>query len=69
MDPQYNSVDSNTLESVGGKKVAKKIKKSSVTFPQKRITGQEKKVNADPTTSSKRVVRKTGAKKYVNIKK
>jgi len=68
-DPQYNSVDSNSLESVGGKRVARKIKRSSVTYPQKRITGQEKKIHADPTTSTGKVVRKTGAKKYMQVKK
>ena len=68
-DPQYNTVDTNSLESVGKrKKMAKKIEKSSVTYPQKRITGQEKKINADPTTSPKRVTKKSGAKKYVKVK-
>lgn len=70
MDPQYNAVDSNSLESVGGKKrMARKIKGSSVTYPQKRILGTEKKVNADPTTSPKRVAKKTGAKKYTRMVK
>jgi hypothetical protein len=68
-DPQYNTVDTNSLESVGRRKtMARKIKGSSVTYPQKRITGQEKKVNADPTTSPKRVTKKSGAKKYVKVK-
>lgn len=69
MDPQYNAVDTNSLESVGKrKKMARKIKNSSVTYPQKRIKGTEKKVNADPTTSPKRVTKKSGAKKYVGVK-
>ena len=70
MDPQYNTVDSNSLESVGkGRRMAKKIKHSSVTYPQKRVLGTEKKVHADPTTSPKRVTRKSGAGKYTKIKK
>lgn len=70
MDPQYNAVDSNSLESVGkGKRMARKIKRSSVTYPQKRILGTEKKVQADPTTSPKRVTRKSGAGKYTKVKK
>lgn len=69
MDPQYNAVDSNSLESVGkGRRMAKKIKHSSVTYPQKRISGQEKKIHADPTTSPKRITKK-GAKKYTKVKK
>lgn len=69
-DPQYNSVETNSLESVGKgqKKMAKKLY-TSVTYPQKIITGQEKKINADPTTSPKRVTKKSGAKKFVNVKK
>lgn len=70
MDPQYNSVDSNSLESVGRRKgMAKKIRKSSVTYPQKRVLGTEKKINADPTTSPKKVTRKSGTRKYVRVKK
>jgi hypothetical protein len=70
MDPQYNAVDSNTLESVGKrKKMAKKIKHSSVTYPQKRVLGTEKKVNADPSTSPKRITKKSGAKKYTRMVK
>lgn len=70
MDPQYNTVDTNSLESVGRRKgMAKKIRKSSVTYPQKRILGTEKKIHADPTTSPKKVTRKSGAKKYTRIKK
>lgn len=69
MDSQYNAVDSNSLESVGGKRMAKKIKHSSVTYPQKRVLGTEKKVNADPTTSPKRVTKKSGAKKYARMVK
>lgn len=70
MDPQYNAVDSNSLESVGKrKKMAKKIKHSSVTYPQKRVLGTEKKVHADPTTSPKRTTRKSGAKKYARMVK
>lgn len=69
MDPQYNAVDSNTLESVGGKKkMSRKIKNSSVTYPQKRILGTEK-AGPDPTTSPKRITKKSGAKKYATIKK
>lgn len=69
MDPQYNAVDSNTLESVGGKKkMSRKIKNSSVTYPQKRILGTEK-AGSDPTTSPKRITKKSGAKKYTTIKK
>lgn len=69
-DPQYNSVDSNSLESVGRRKgMAKKIRKSSVTYPQKRILGTEKKVHSDPTTSPKRITRKSGAKKYTRTVK
>lgn len=67
-DPQYNAVDTNSLESVGGKKMVKKIKHSSVTYPQKRVLGTEKKINADPTTSPKRVTKKSGARKYVKVK-
>lgn len=71
MDPQYNSVDTNSLESVGKghKKMAKKIKHSSVTYPQKRVLGTEKKVSTDPTTSPKKVTRKSGAKKYTKVRK
>lgn len=70
MDPQYNAVDSNTLESVEKrKKMAKKIKHSSVTYPQKRVLGTEKKVHSDPTTSPKRTTRKSGAKKYTKVVK
>ena len=70
MDPQYNAVDSNSLESVGkGKRMAKKIKHSSVTYPQKRVLGTEKKIHADPTTSPRKVTRKLGAKKYTKVKK
>jgi len=70
MDPQYNAVETNTLESVGGrKKMAKKIKASSVTYPQKRVLGTEKKVHTDPTTSPKRVTKKSGAKKYTRMVK
>ncbi len=69
MDPQFNSVTTNSLESVGRRKRVHKILHSSVTYPQKRITGQEKKVSADPTTSPKKITKKSGAKKYVNIKK
>lgn len=70
MDPQYNAVDSNSLESVGKRNtMAKKIHGSSVTYPQKRITGQEKKINADPTISPKRVTKKSGAKKYARMVK
>lgn len=69
MDPQYNTVDTNSLESVGkGKRMAKKIKHSSVTYPQKRVLGTEKKVSADPTTSPKRITKKSGAKKYTKVK-
>jgi hypothetical protein len=69
MDPQYNTVDTNSLESVGKRgKMAKKIKASSVTYPQKRYLGTEKKVTADPTTSPKKITKKTGAKKYVAVK-
>lgn len=68
MDPQYNAVDSNSLESVGGKKMAKKIKKSSVTYPQKRVVIPGR-AGADPTTSPKRVTKKTGAKKYARMVK
>jgi len=68
MDPQFNSVDSNSLESVGRRKRVHKILHSSVTYPQKRISGQEKKTSADPTTSPKRKTKK-GAKKYVRIVK
>jgi hypothetical protein len=68
-DPQFNSVTTNSLESVGRRKtMARKIKGSSVTYPQKRITGQEKKVNADPTTSPRKITKKSGAKKYTKIK-
>lgn len=64
MDPQYNAIDSNTLESVGGKKkMVRKIKHSSVTYPQKRVMGTEK-AGPDPTTSPKKVTKKSGAKKY-----
>lgn len=70
MDPQYNAVDSNSLESVGRRKgMAKKIKHSSVTYPQKRVLGTEKKVHSDPTTSPKRVTRKSGDKKYARMVK
>lgn len=71
MDPQYNSVTTNTLESVGKghKKMVKKIKHSSVTYPQKRFLGTEKKVSSDPTTSPNRVTRKSGAKKYTKVRK
>jgi hypothetical protein len=71
MDPQYNTVDTNSLESVGEgrRKMAKKIRSSSVTYPQKRVLGTEKKVNADPTTSPKRVTRKSGSKKYARMVK
>ena len=48
--------------------MAKKILKSSVTYPQKRFLGTEKKVNADPTTSPKRATKK-GAKKFVKVRK
>lgn len=69
-DPQFNSVSTNTLESVGRRKgMAKKIKHSSVTYPQKRVLGTEKKVSADPTTSPRKVTRKTGAKKYTKVRK
>lgn len=69
MDPQYNAVDSNSLESVGkGRKVAKKIKHSSVTYPQKRVLGTEKKIHSDPTTSTGKTVRKSGARKYTKVK-
>jgi len=68
-DPLYNSVDSNTLESVGRRKRVHKILHSSVTYPQKRISGQERKTHSDPTTSTGKVVRKSGAKKYVKVKK
>ena len=69
-DPQYNSVDSNSLESVGKKKsMAKKIKHSSVNYPQKRVLGTEKKIKSDPTTTPKRVTRKSGAGKYTKVKK
>jgi hypothetical protein len=67
MDPQFNAVDSNSLESVGRRKRVHKILHSSVTYPQKRITGQEKKVSPDPTTSPKRRTKKV-AKKYVKVK-
>lgn len=70
MDPQFNAVDSNSLESVGKRtKMARKIKGSGVTYPQKRILGTEKKVSVDPTTSPKRVTKKSGAKKYVRMVK
>jgi len=70
MDPQYNAVDTNSLESVGkGKRMSRKIKGSSVTYPQKRVLGTEKKVNADPTTSPKRITKKSGAKKYARMVK
>lgn len=70
MDPQYNAVDTNSLESVGKRKsMTRKIKRSSVTYPQKRILGTEKKVSADPTTSPKRITKKSGAKKYTKVKK
>jgi hypothetical protein len=71
MDPQYNSVDSNSLESVGKgrRKMAKKIKHSSVTYPQKRVLGTEKKIHSDPTTSPKKITKKSGAKKYTKVKK
>lgn len=70
MDPQYNAVDSNSLESVGkGKRMSKKIKHSSVTYPQKRISGSENKVKSDPTTSPKKITKNSGAKKYTKIKK
>ena len=68
MNTQYNTVDTNSLESVGKRrKMAKKIKHSSVTYPQKRVLGTEKKIHADPTTSPKHVTKK-GAKKYVKVK-
>jgi hypothetical protein len=69
-DPQFNSVTANSLESVGkGKRtIGLKGHKSSVTYPQKRITGTEKKINADPSTSPKNITKKSGAKKYVNVK-
>lgn len=69
MDPQYNSVDSNSLESVGRRKKMAKKPHTSVTYPQKRITGQEKKIHADPTTSPRKITRKSGAKKYLKVKK
>lgn len=71
MDPQYNSVDTNSLESVGKgrKKMSRKIKHSSVTYPQKRITGTENKVHSDPTTSPKKITKKSGAKKYARMVK
>jgi hypothetical protein len=69
MDPQYNTVDANSLESVGRrKKMAKKLN-TSVTYPQKRFLGTEKKVSSDPTTSPKRVAKKSGAKKYARMVK
>jgi hypothetical protein len=62
-------LDTNSLESVGKRKtMAKKIMRSSVTYPQKRVLGTEKKVKADPTTSPKRVTKKSGAKKYTKVK-
>lgn len=69
MDPQYNAVDSNSLESVGRKRMSTKGKKSSVTFPQKRITGTENKRLSDPTTSPKRITKKSGAKNYAKVVK
>jgi hypothetical protein len=67
-DPQFNSVETNSLESVGRrKKMAKKLH-TSVTYPQKRITGQEKKISGDPTTSPKKITKK-GAKKYTRMVK
>ena len=70
MDPQFNSVTTNTLESVGRRKdMAKKKPHTSVTYPQKRITGQEKKTHSDPTTSPRKVTRKSGAKKYTRMVK
>lgn len=70
MDPQYNAVDTNSLESVGkGKRMTRKIKHSSVTYPQKRILGTENKVHSDPTTSPKKVTRKSGVGKYTKVKK
>lgn len=68
MDPQYNEVDSNSLESVGKrKKMAKKIKASSVTYPQKRVVIPGK-AGSDPTTSPKRVTQNSGAKNYTKVK-
>ena len=70
MDPQYNSVETNSEESVGkGRRMKKHKKASGVTYPQKSITGQEKKIQSDPTTTSKRITKKSGAKKYTRVKK
>ncbi len=63
----YDEVQSNSLESVG-KDGSKKIKHSSVTYPQKRVLGRER-MGPDPTTSPKRVTKKSGARKYITVKK
>jgi hypothetical protein len=49
--------------------MSKTIKHSSVTYPQKRIMGMEKKTHSDPTTSPKRTTKKSGARKYTRMVK
>jgi hypothetical protein len=56
-DVQFNEVDSNNLESVGSKGKTKKIAKSSLTYPQKRVFGTQTKVET-----------KNGSLKSVKIK-
>lgn len=71
MDPQYNEIDTNSLESVGKgktmKKTGKKLKGSNINYPQKKVTGMERTGMAK--TTPKRVTKRSGAKKYMNVKK